>query len=295
LLYAYLPIRSAIIAGQHLDTNNVAPVFGAGSIDWGSNYPPTLDGFLDEVLGRQAGAGLAVVHSFDPAKIAGSGPFWLQHATDQYNVWFLAFAALGIVALARRDPRSLSVVVAGTIGGLFFAYAYRLDIELYRYFLVSSAVTAALAAASTRFVLPRTRPAIVTAAASIALVLLAANIWLNDRSIIAETRYGGAQATIDAVRHDIPDGAIVVAAWYDATTLDYGAAIEHALDSRIIVKAFPQEYMDEYPGWARVRRVFIYANGGTLGYLPQVPQTWLHERPSTLSYYHVYEVIPNAK
>jgi hypothetical protein len=293
-LYAYLPIRSAVVAAQHLDPNDVPPLHGVGGIDWDLNHPRTIDAFLLEVTGRQASAGKAVVRSLNVISIPAAVPFWLEHVRAQFSSGFLFLAVLGFSALAWRDRRALSIIVAGTLGGLLFTYAYRFDEELYRYFLVTSAAVAAFAAASTRLPVPRLRPALVASAATVALVLFAGSAWLANRGIIAETSYGGSQEVIDAVVHDIPDGAIVVVPWYDATTLMYGSAVEHALGSRLIAKGVPFQFVYQYADWARVRRVFVYANRGIAPYVPaQVPPAWLHERASSLSYYHVFEVIPN--
>jgi hypothetical protein len=294
LLYGYLPIRSAVVAAQHLDPTAAAPIFGAGSFDWDYNHPRTLNGFLDEVLGRHVGAGPSVARSFDVRSVFGAGGLWFAHAVEQFNGWFLVLAAVGCVALALRDLRGLSVVVAGTAGGLMFAYAYRLDTELYRYFLVSSAAIAAVAAASTRLSLPRVRPTIVAIAASVALVICAGSAWLDHRGLIAELRYGGDQATIDAIRRDTPDRAIVVTSWYDATTLGYGAAIEHALGSRTVVHGLPYQFVDQFPSWARVRPVVIFGWGTQLN-LDAVPPSWLHELPSSLRFYRSVEVVPFEK
>jgi hypothetical protein len=291
LLYGYLPIRSSVVAAQHLDPTAAAPIFGAGSFDWDYNHPRTVNGFLDEVLGRHEGAGRSVGRAFDPRLIFRAGELWFAQAIKQFNGWFLLLAAVGCVALALRDRRGLSVIIAGTAGGLMFAYAYRLDAELYRYFLVSSAAIAAVAATVTRLPLPRTRPAIVASAATIVLVLFAGITWHNNRGLIAELRYGGSQSTIDNVSHDIPDGAIILTSWYDATTLGYGAAIEHALGSRTVVHGLPFQFVDQFPRWARVRRVVIFGWGTQMG-LDAVPPSWLHELPSTQQFYRIVEVLP---
>jgi len=291
LLYGYLPIRSAVVATQHLDPTGAAPLFGAGSFDWDYNHPRTVNGFLDEVLGVHESAGSSVGRAFDPRLIFRAGELWFAHAIEQFNGWFLLLAAVGCVALALRDRRGLSVIVAGTAGGLLFANAYRFDAELYRYFLVSSAAVAAMAAAATRLPLPRTSPAIVATAATIVLALFAGVAWHNNRGLVAELRYGGSQSMIDSVRHDIPDGAIILTSWYEATTLGYGAAIEHALGSRTVVHGLPFQFVDQFPRWARVRRVVIFGWGTQMG-LDTVPPSWLHELPSTQQFYRIVEVLP---
>jgi len=291
VLYAYLPIRSAVVAAQHLDPTAAAPIDGAGSFDWDYNHPRTLNGFLDEVLGRHEAAGAHAARALDVLLIPHAGELWLTHASDQFNRWFLLLAAAGCIALALRDRRALAVLIAGTAGGVMFASAYRYDVELYRYYLVSSAVIAALAAAASRLPLPRVRPAFVAMAVSALLVLFAAGTWLADRGLAAQLPFGGGQSTIEAVVRDIPDGTIIVTSWYDATTLGYGAAIEHALGSRTIVHGLPYQFVDAFPAWARERRVVIFGWGTQLQ-LDAVPAAWLQERPSGLPFYRIVEVVP---
>ncbi|MGA2394749.1 MAG: DUF2723 domain-containing protein [Candidatus Lustribacter sp.] len=291
LLYAYLPIRSEIVAAQHLDPTAAAPLDGAGSLDWDYNHPRTLDGFLNEVLGRNEHAGPLAVRALEPRYALAAIIFWFAHAPEEFSPWFLFLAAAGCIALALRDRRALSVVVAGTAGGLLFAASYREDVELYRYFLVSSAATAALAAAAVRLPLPRVRPEAVAGGVTILLALVAATTWLGNRALAAELRYGGGQPEIDAAARDIPDGAIIVTSWYDAPTLGYGAAIEHALGSRTVVHGIPYQFVDRFPSWARARRVVIFGWGSEIN-LDAIPPSWLHELPSTLQFYRVFEVNP---
>jgi Protein of unknown function (DUF2723) len=295
LFYAYLPIRSTIVAAHHLDPNDVAPLYGVDGIDWDLNQTRTREGFLNEVLGRGANAGPAVARSLNLARVPIAIPLWLEHARAQYAGAFSILVALGTVALALRDRRALSVIVAGSAGGLLFTFAYRSDVELYRYFLVISAAGAAVAAAAVRLPLPRVAPELVARLAAFALVCCAVDAWYENRGTIAETSYGGAQNVIDAVRRDTPDNAIVVAAWYDATTLGYGQNVEGVLGDRLIVKAAPGEYADAYQRWARVRPVIVYANRSTsqsaAGVVAPNP---VRELPSSLPYYRIFEIRPNA-
>lgn len=181
----------------------------------------------------------------------------------------------------------------GTVAwrGVLFASAYRLDVELYRYFLVSSAVIAALAAAATRLPLPRIAPVHVADVVALVLVLTAVLTWYDHRSLAAAYRYTGAQATIDAIGHDVPDGAIIVANWYDVPTLAYGAFIEHALGTRTVVHALPDTIAAQLPSWRRVRRVFLFGWNGEIADATLPPQ-WLHDRPSSLRGYRLVEVNP---
>ena len=291
LFYGYFPIRSSIGAAQHLDPNDAAPLYGEGGIDWDLNHPSTRAGFLNVVLARKINAGSAVGNSMNLMRVPMAIPFWLEHARAQYGDAFLILIALGTIALALRDRRALSVIVAGTAGGLLFANGYKYDVELYRYFLVASAAGAAVAAAAVRLPLPRVSPTLVARLGAFALVCCAVDAWSENRGTIAETSYGGAQNVIDAVRHDTPDNAIVVAAWYDATTLGYGKNVEGVLGDRLIVKAVPGEYADAYQRWARVRPVILYANRSTsLSVANVVAPSPVRELPSSLPYYFVYKI-----
>jgi hypothetical protein len=293
LLYAYLPIRSSVVAAQHLDPSASAPLYGAGGrLDWDFNQTRTLDGFLNEVLGRKENAAGAVKGAFNPRIVGVAAQLFFDQASNQYALVFELFAVLGAIALGLQERRSLSVLFAGTAGGVMFAYIYRLDAGLPYYFLASFAVTAALAAAACRITLPRTRPPHVAAAVTIALILIACGALANNRGLITALRFSNGQATIDAVARDTPDGAIVLSSWSEAQSLGYGSFVEHALGSRILISGFPDGYLDQYVHWTRVRPLTIYAS---IGYMPSVshlPPAWLHERPSTRPLFRIFEVKP---
>ena len=288
LLYAYLPLRSAVVAEQHLDPAAASPLFGTGELDWDSNHPRTLDGFLNEVLGRHEAAGPSVVRSFDPSAIPAAAALWFVHARRQFDAAILVLAALGCGVLLVRDPRSLSVLIAGTVGALKFALVYRYDNSLDRYYLASLAVTAVLAAASTRLELPRLPPARLAAAVTLALVLSAGWTVFANFPLVAELHGGGSQPVIDAAARDTPDGAIIVTDWDAATALVYGASVERALGTRTVIVGWPNQYMDQYPRWARERPVVILAKWGTS--VDDLPPSWLKPLSSSLPFYRWYAI-----
>lgn len=290
-LYAYLPIRSAIVSAQHLDPT-AAPPLSMTSIDWDTNRPRTLDGFLDEVLGRKEGASGALRGAFDPRNFPIAARFWQTMIARQYSVWIVALAGAGVVALALHARRSLSVVAAGTIGGLLFAAQYRTDAHIDRYVVVELAAAAALAAAAGRLVVPTARAIGLRDAAPILLVLAALISFAHNRVRPALSPYNDGEATIAAVRRDVPDGSVVVAQWNDATALAYGAFIEHALGSRTIVSGWPSEYAAQYPAWMKSRRVVVFASPLALfydHYVDTVPKRIL---PSSQHHFLVFEILP---
>ncbi len=269
-LYLYLPLRSMYVAAHGLDPTSAAPLFGAGNFDWDANSTRTLTGFLDEVLGRQQSAGRVVLRTFDPGRFGIAARFWFDWAMRQYPIWMFALVALGIAALARVDRRALSVVIAGTLGSMLFASGYRFDGHLDRYLLLSFGVTAALAAASARL-LPSDVPAVaMRAAAGLTLALLAGFAMVQNRPPASLPGNDG-QVAIEAALNGTPDGSIIVAEWNDAAALGYAAFIDHALGTRMIVTAWPNQYADEYPRWVKTRPVRLLVSPLSWGRVRDMP------------------------
>jgi hypothetical protein len=290
LLYGYLPLRSAVVAAGGLDPNAAAPLYGTGNFDWDTNAPRTYTGFLDEVLGRREGAGPSFLHAFDPRGYPGAAQFWFTRSTLQYRTLLLALAAIGAVALARADRRSLSVLAAGTLGGIAFSYAYRTDTHIDRYEIVSYAVTAALAAACTRLTLPRLSAASMAAYGAAVLAVVAGLAVIENEPRVGPLPSENGERIIDAVRNGTPDRSIVVAQWNDAAALGYGAFVERTLGSRLIVSGWPSQYGDLYEGWAAMRPVIVYVSPLAARRIwPLAAPVQPIRGPRR---YHVYQVVP---
>jgi hypothetical protein len=258
LLYAYLPLRSAALAPPAGEAVAGQPTLDPASLDWDPVPPRTAAGFLDKVLGRQEHAPAFLFEAFDPRVLPAAAAAWLRIANAQYRAWLLVLAAAGAAALLWYDRRALSVLFAGAIGGIMFAYVYRDDAHLDRYYLLSFAVTAALAAASSRIVLPRLPAAAGRVTATLALALVAAFAVAGDRPDPHPRWLEDGEAIVAAVAHDAPDNAIVIAQWNEASALRYGAFVEHALGGRTIVSADPGQYQARYAAWGSTRPLILY-------------------------------------
>jgi hypothetical protein len=293
--YLYLPLRSAYVAAHGLDPLALPPFDGSIASSWDANHPRTLAGFLTEVTGSQFGAGGRALAAFDVRTYPAAAAYWWQHAQAQLPLLAFVLAALGTLALALRDPRSLGILGAGTLLTLPFVNAFQ-DVEgdVNRYFLPSFALVAVLASQSSRLKIARIAA---PARAAVACVLLASADWsqwsANGNANLAYRFDAGGQAAIDTVRRFVPDGAIVVAGWVDATTLEYGAFVERTLGSRAIVTGWPSQFAAEYGAWAAVRPVYVFADPNTLGNLRgSLPAAWLTDEPGSDAYHHLVRVRP---
>jgi len=101
----------------------------------------------------------------------------------------------------------------------------------------------------------------------------------------------GVAAIVAAVQRDTPTNAIVVAQWNDAAALGYGAFVEHALGSRIIVSAWPSEYVDRYQQWSRVRPVILYLSPLSWISLPPIGLQ-VQQLGSSLPDHRIFEIVP---
>jgi hypothetical protein len=293
--YLYLPLRSAYVAAHGLDPLAQPPFDGSVASEWDSNHPRTLAGFLSEVSGSQFGASSRALAAFDVRTYPAAAVYWWQHAQPELPLLAFFLAALGALALALRDPRSLAILAAGTLGTLPFVNAFK-DVEgdVDRYFLPSFATIAVLAALSSRLEIARFAPRARSIVATALLALAAVQQWNANASGTLAYRFdSGGQPTIDAVVRFVPDGAIVVAGWVDATSLEYGAFVEHALGSRVVVPGWPGQYADRYAAWTAVRPVYVFADPNTYANLTSgVPAAWIVDEPGSDDYRHVVRLLP---
>ena len=268
--YAYMPLRAAWLTAHGGDPTAGAPLFGSGAVDWNMHAGASLSGFLDEMLGRHEGASYSVSRGFAPSTLGDIAPVWLGYATHAFAPFALLAAAAGLSILAATRRRALSVLAAGTLGGIIFAFSYRSDTHVDRYGVVSFAVTAALVALCSRITIPRVPRRITETAAALVLTALAAQAFSANRMPIWYATLGSSERIVAGIAHETPDGAIVIAPWDQAAALGYGAYVRHALGTRTIVSAWPYQYLPEYPAWTAARRVFIINGGNVLDVPPEM-------------------------
>lgn len=268
--YAYLPLRSAYVTAHRIDPT-LALGIPPGRPFWDDHHPATATGFRELVAGTEWGPGETLAVLVTPATVRRAvDRFGTEFAADEpQGLPVVALIGLGFV-FAQAPLVGLGLVLAAVVPALFGA-AYPAEADPERYVLALYAVTAlgvAVAASRTAQAFGRGRPALAT---GIVCALLAA---VSVRDVVRGNDYFAYRDNADAselgarVASSTRDGAVVVAPWDYATPLAYGAYVDRALGSRIVLCALPREHLGEYAAWMRGRQVTIVSDGepGLPGY-----------------------------
>jgi len=288
-LYAYLPIRSAVVTAAGLDPTRILPGIDGGFL-WDYNHPSTWQGFLAEVSGSQFGAGSTVAAALALGAYPTYAQQWLHEAVPEFGQFGMLLAAIGVVMLALRDWRAVAGLVIAACAAVPFAVAFRaVESDVARYFMLSFwmvgvAVAGWLPAAW--FERGSALEKAVAAAILLFTAVYAARTLHGNVAILQMRDDRGAQNVIDTVRSSTPANAVVVTPWLDATALGYAAYVQRSLGSRIIVSAWPDDMVAEYPAWMRQRPVYVAFDGE-----PRLGK--LHAKRSSRPYapIGVYEVV----
>ena len=290
-LYAYMPLRALAVARFGGDPTYGPPLNGAGSTAWNLHGLLTVSGFSDVLFARAVSAPQQLAHTGDVASLPAAAQTWFGLVSHNFFIGTFVLAALGILALARENLRALTILAAGTLGGIAFTYVYRTDVHIDRYVVLSSAVTAALAAALSCARLPRVpQLAMRGVVAALLAALCIRAIAINAKPVAAYAATTESGTVIAAVAAATPPNAIVIANWNFATPLAYAAYAERTLGSRLIVTGNSVQFRQFYRIWAVQRPTFIIVreNDHRLELLPGYDT--FHERPFTLEDFSLYEV-----
>ena len=295
LIYAYLPIRSFVIASSGVDPANQAPFNGVGEMIWDTNHPRTLDGFITEVFATQFAASSFLDWPWRLSTYDAAIPFWFSRAPGELTVATIVLAAVGLLG-ALREMRPMALATAAVFLGAFATVPFAAVFapveggDVARYLLLSFAATCVLAAlAPYGLPLPRWIASTLTAAI---LALVAWHLYSVNQSAYGSRYDTGGQAIINDVQATVPDGAVVISNWIDATSIAYGAYVDHSLGHRIPL-TYNGDEAHVYRSWTKLYRVFIYANFAILPGIPHdMPKDWLIARRSPDLGHQLFEIRP---
>jgi len=282
-LYLYMPIRSAVIEAQGLDPMAALTMTPANrflSLVWDTNKTRTIEGFQDQLFASGSGAGSTLAAIFNVTSYPSYVAYWWSTALPEFGWLALLLALLGAVALARRNLRAAVMLVLAGFSTVPFAVAYssnEADVE--RYILASFGVAAVFMAFAPDIVPSGLKRVPVAALLTLLLFVAAGESAYLNRFELGWRLDRGSQWVTDDVAAETPPGAVVITAWFDATSLAYGEDVEGVLDHRIIVYYGPLSFLDEIPTWRRTHRIYVFADSVILPEIAKLPPHWATLRP----------------
>lgn len=263
-VYAYLPIRSAVVFAERKDPTLALGV-PPGRPFWDNDHPSTLAGFRTEVSGSEFAPGESLLGILRPSTYARIPAAYVSRLVDEFGVIALVLAAAGAILLLREDaPLAIGLTLCGFIP-VPFALSYAAESDIERYFLPSFWVLGLFLAVGTARTIGMIdeRHALARRAGGLAVLGLLAALLANENRGILDQRYDDAAGRFIAeVRARTPADAIVVASWNYATPLAYGSYVERSLAQRIVVTGWPGDYESLYPKWLQEHRpLYIVSTG----------------------------------
>ena len=266
LLYAYLPVRSAMVTAANLEpTRALGLGRGMPFIDMG--HPSTPSGFLDIVTGRTVDAPGSLPAIFDVTRFGHDAAFALAQLQANYPLPLL----LGLVALAVFGSwgslqRSLLFLPGALVTPFAASFANESDVSRYYTFpLLCGWVLVAVGLARLVALAPRYAPDLSRAAAA-ALVVLTAGEAYGGRALFEQRNDALGSTYIADVLGATEPNAIVASAWIYATPLAYASFVRHAAAQRVVVARPAEELISVLPAWTAERPVYAIAESP-----PQVP------------------------
>jgi hypothetical protein len=290
MVYAYLPIRSAIVYAERKDPT-LSIGLPPGRPYWDYDHPSSWDGFVQVVTGSQFHAGSSLSAIVTPSAYAQFPAYWAR-LLNEYGWVPLALALIGALRVLVRRPLMFAGLFLCGFVALPFVLNYPAESDIERYFMPSfwivglavgfgTSALAKLATAST----PQQRRSLVTAGC--ALVILGAcavgtvrrNEW-----IAATSANNSMNAFINVVINGTPENAIIISPWLTATGLAYAAYVQHRFGDRILETAWYTDDAQYIDRWVKERPVVIVGD-------PTYPLAGYTFAPIGTNT-HLYQVVP---
>jgi hypothetical protein len=263
-LYAYLPIRSAIVTHARLDPT-LALGDPPGKAFWDMNHPATWAGFRSFVSGSDYGALQSFPAALSPETYrTGAPPFFISLWREFTALGILAAAAGGIALARSRLWLAIALFFAAIVPAIF-AFGYPVEADIARYFLIPFIVTAILAGYGANAI-AQGMPELRVVSALIVPAIVVTLLILN-RSTFEQPKSSGAEGLIRTVQGATPNDAVLLAPWIDSPALAYAAYVDRSLGRRIVDSAWLSDEAGRVPGWIRDGR-HVYVVDRVFGSVP---------------------------
>lgn len=254
-LYAYLPVRSAIVTQERLDPT-LALDDPPGGAFWDMDHPASRAGFARYLSGSDYPVGGAFAGVLQAQTYRDGAPPFFIELWREFTAFGIVLAAGGFAALARRQPWLCASLFLAAAVPAIFAFSYSIEADIARYYLLPFIVVA-IAAGYCADAVSRSLPDL-RGISLIAMPAIAISLLIVNRDTFAQPQSSGAQGLIQTVRAHTPDGAVLLAPWIDSTALAYAAYVDRSLGSRIVDSAWLSDEALRVPGWiAQGRNVYV--------------------------------------
>jgi hypothetical protein len=260
-VYAYLPIRSAIVTAERRDPT-LALGIPPGRPYWDDGHPSTPQGFVRVVTGTRFAPLGALPHMVGVTAVRRIATDLFPLVRRELGDAVLWLALAGAALWWWRAPRVFGGLLAFGFVPLLWVYAYPYEADASRYYFAIFVLLVALAAyaASALHALPRPpRAAFALAGVFVVVAALVADEGASAH-LLTQPYDPGSSPFVSRVKAVTRDGAVIVAPWLYATALAYGAYVEQRLDGRIVVTADAHEYQRLYRPWLRSHQVVVVSD-----------------------------------
>lgn len=263
-LYAYLPVRSAMVTRARLDPT-LALGEPPGGAFWDMNHPATWDGFRNFIAGSDYGTAQAFTAALSAQTYRTGVPVFLSYLWHEFTPFGILVAAGGVIALFRRNGWLAGVLLLAAAGPAIFISGFENEADIGRYFLIPFIVTALFAGYGANAV-AKSMPELRAVCAAV-LPALAAVLLILNRGTFQQPKSSGAAGLIRTVQAATPNDAVLLAPWIDSPPLAYAAYVDRSLGNRIVVSAWLSDKADRVPGWIRAGRP-VYVVDRVFGSVP---------------------------
>ncbi|HEY3675258.1 MAG TPA: hypothetical protein VGK84_04650, partial [Candidatus Tumulicola sp.] len=235
-LYAYIPIRSAIVAARGYD-RTLGLGFPPGHPYWDYGHPAYLPNFVALITGAQvhASSSFEGMLSFKTL-IAGLLHFGAMTLAE-FSIAGVALLAVGLWSGWRRQRDIVIYALLACVLIAQFTAAFSAESDPDRYYIVSFALLTPFAGIGLYTIfdaLRRRSNGIAVAAVGAGMVVLLTIGIYRERAVFGWHYDRWGIDYVERVRADTPDDAVIVAPWVLASPLGYAEYVERSYGDRIV-------------------------------------------------------------
>ena len=250
-LYAYLPIRSAVIVAKKLDPTTSLGL-PPGQQLWNAGNPSTLPNFIAFISGSvyNPASGFHGFYDFS------SYPHFFARLEDivlgQYGAASLTFAIVGITVLLRSWPLLIGLFLMAFFP-IPFSMEYSALADAAKYYLVTLWITAWFIGVGTHTLARETPAELASIPALILAIFIGVTFQAQSTSRFAQRFDTNGEAVIETTLLHTEENAIINGQWSYITPIGYAKYVEGRLGDRIPV---PVAEKNELLAWSHTRPVY---------------------------------------